>query len=182
MRIVAGSARSRTIEAPRGMDTRPTLDRVRETIFDILQFSVPGARVLDLYAGSGAMALEALSRGAAEAVLVDRDREALRVIKRNIASLGFEDRCTVLPCDDRAALQRLGAKKKAFDIVFLDPPYRMETDPAIQEILERGLLQKGGILCVEYDRLEPAAQGGLTLWKERKIGQTRLKLFRLEEM
>ena len=181
MRIIAGSARGRTIEAPKGMGTRPTLDRVRETVFDILQFELANASVLDLYAGSGAMALEAVSRSAKKAVLVDRDREAVRVIRKNIAALRFEDACQVLPMQDTAALDRLAEAGETFDIIFLDPPYHMDTNPVITAILEKGLLSANGILCVEYDRMTPSPAEGLALWKERAIGQTRLRLFRREE-
>ena len=163
------------------MDTRPTLDRVRETVFDILQFHLADKTVLDLYAGSGAMALEAVSRGAAGAVLVDRDREAVRVIRRNVDALGFGDACTLLPCDDRNAISRLARDGADFDIVFLDPPYRMDTNPVISEILEHGLLRPQGILCVEYGELEPLPVEDLKVWKERVFGQTRLRFFRRGE-
>lgn len=99
MRIIAGEARSRTILAPEGRDTRPTLDRVRENLFNILQWQCPGARVLDLFAGSGALALEALSRGAAEAVLADCDARAVRVERQNVEALGFSQRARVLQAD-----------------------------------------------------------------------------------
>ena len=108
MRIVAGEARSRIILAPEGKDTRPTLDRVRENLFNILQWQCSGARVLDLFAGSGALALEALSRGAAEAVLADCDAKAVRVERQNVETLGFSDRARVMQADWRETLRRLG--------------------------------------------------------------------------
>ena len=127
------------------------------------------------------MALEAVSRGAKKAVLVDKDREAVRVIRKNIAALRFEEACAVLPMQDTAALDRLAEAGERFDIIFLDPPYRMDTNPVIASILEKWLLSANGVLCVEYDRIAPDAARGLSLWKERAIGQTRLRLFRREE-
>ena len=125
MRIIAGEARSRTIEAPKGRDTRPTLDRVRENLFNILQMRVYGSRVLDLFSGSGALALEAVSRGAASAVMVDHDRAANLCEKKNAAALRFEDRTKIMLADWQAAVSSLEASGERFDLIFLDPPYAM---------------------------------------------------------
>ena len=114
MRIIAGEARGRIIEAPSGRNTRPTLDRIRENLFNIIQQDVPGSRVLDLFAGSGALSLEALSRGASFAVMADHDRNAC------------SDRTSVLCCDWHQALAKLVREEDRFDLVFLDPPYAME--------------------------------------------------------
>ncbi len=180
MRIIAGTFRSRRLEAPAGLDTRPTLDRVRETIFDILQFRVPGARVLDLYAGSGAMGLESLSRGAAHAVLCDCAREAQRVIRRNVESLGVAERCTLLALRDEEALKRLGAESRVFDLIFLDPPYRFDTGETMRAITEKGLLSPEGILCVEYADHEPQETSALKLFRERRIGTVGVRMFTAE--
>lgn len=118
MRIIAGEARSRTILAPEGRDTRPTLDRVRENLFNILQWQCPGARVLDLFAGSGALALEALSRGAAEAVLADCDARAVRVERQNVEALGFSQRARVFQADWRETVRKLSAEGGAFSWYF----------------------------------------------------------------
>ena len=118
MRIIAGEARSRTILAPEGRDTRPTLDRVRENLFNILQWQCPGARVLDLFAGSGALALEALSRGAAEAVLADCDARAVRVERQNVEALGFSQRARVFQADWRETVRKLSAEGRAFSWYF----------------------------------------------------------------
>ena len=131
MRIIAGEARGRTLTAPKGMDTRPTQDYVRESLFNILQASVPEARVLDLFAGSGALALEALSRGAVKATLVDCSTDAVQCIKRNAETLGFAERVTVIRSDWQAALMRLSKNGERFTLVFLDPPYRI-TDTGAQ--------------------------------------------------
>ncbi len=133
MRIVAGEARGRTIQAPPGDYTRPTLDRVRENLFNMLQAHTPGSRVLDLFAGSGALSLEALSRGADYAVLVDRDRAASSVQRKNIESLGYREKTRVLLCDWRQALRKLGEEGNRFDLVLLDPPYALE-DQELREV------------------------------------------------
>ena len=125
MRIIAGTARGRHIEAPDGKNTRPTLDRVRENLFNILQTRIYSSRVLDLFAGSGAISFEALSRGAAHAVLCDRDRNAYKTEKINADSLGFSDRTELFFCDWTAAIRRLVNDGREFDLVFLDPPYEM---------------------------------------------------------
>ncbi len=125
MRIIAGESRGRIISAPEGIHTRPTLDRVRENIFNMIQYNIPGSRVLDLFAGSGALSLEALSRGSAFAVLNDKDRRAYAVQQKNILALGYDERCRQLRCDWRAAIETLCKEKESFDLVFLDPPYAM---------------------------------------------------------
>ena len=125
MRIIAGEARGRQIIAPEGRNTRPTLDRVRENIFNMLQAEVPGSRVLDLFAGSGALSLEAISRGAESAVLVDSDRKAHMVQKRNIDTLRYAEKTRVLLYDWKRAVRILQEEGQIFDLVFLDPPYCM---------------------------------------------------------
>ena len=125
MRIIAGEARGRTIDAPAGRHTRPTLDRVRENMFNMLQSEIPDSRVLDLFAGSGALSLEAISRGAADAVLVDSDRNACETQRKNIERLHYSDRTRIMHCDWKKALEILKTEKAVFDLVFLDPPYAM---------------------------------------------------------
>ncbi len=155
MRIIAGTARSRVIEAPRGMDTRPTLDRVRENLFNVISRRVPGARVLDLFAGSGALALEALSRGAASAVLNDRDREAQRVEQRNVETLGFGERARLLRGEWGQALRTLAGEGARFDLVFLDPPYAMEDLEAVTEAL-LPLLAEDARVIIEHQAGRPS--------------------------
>ena len=125
MRIIAGDARGRKIEAPEGKHTRPTLDRIRENIFNILQNEIRQSRILDLFAGSGALSLEALSRGALNAVMVDSDRKANNVQKRNTDLLHYTDRVRICCCDWARAVKTFQEEHMQFDIVFLDPPYVM---------------------------------------------------------
>ena len=183
MRIIAGSARGRTLVAPPGSRTRPTQDAVRESLFNILQQEVADARVLDLFAGSGALALESLSRGAQHAVLVDKSPATMQVIRRNIAHAGFDQQCTCLCCDWQAAMTRLRAQQACFDLVFLDPPYDLPVlDTACAELERAGLLAPQAILVLEHrtgDVLHPMLP--LVQTDARKYGGTTLTILRREE-
>ncbi len=174
MRIIAGSHRGHTIQAPRGRDTRPTSDRVRENVFNILG-PVDGAAVLDLYAGSGAMGLEALSRGAAKAVFVEWDGDAVRTIERNLDKLRLSG--TVLRQDAVTALAMEAGSGRKYDLVLVDPPYDMYAD--IQPKLARYLpsvLAVDGVVVVETDaRVEPELP--LAQRTSRKYGSARITVY-----
>ncbi len=151
MRIIAGSARGRSFDAPAGRDTRPTLDRVKEAIFGSIQFQVPGATVLDLFSGSGNMGLEALSRGAAEAVCVDASVACAALIRRNAEKLGLTDGLRVLNMDFRSALSAMKAQGSQVDIVFLDPPYASGfAAEAVKTLFGEALLSRSGTVIVEH--------------------------------
>lgn len=175
MRIIAGSRKGHTIHAPKGSTTRPTGDRVREAAFNLIG-PVDGATVLDLYAGSGGMGLEALSRGAARAVFVESDREACRAIDRNLERLRLTG--AVIVQDDAArALAAEASAGRLYDLVLVDPPYEAYAD--LQTMLARylpKLLAEDGLLVVETDsRTEPDLP--LTLRTSRRYGSARLTLF-----
>ena len=179
MRIIAGEMRSRTIAAPKGTDTRPTLDRTRESLFNIIAAECPEARVLDLYAGSGALALEALSRGACSAVLCDCSREAARVIRQNIASLRVEDRARFLQMADLQAVSLLSREGARFDLVFLDPPYRLDTAPACAALADAGVLLPEALVIIEHAAAsEPAPPGAFCLTDRRKYRETMISFYR----
>jgi len=174
MRIIAGTHRGHTIYAPKGRDTRPTSDRVRENVFNILG-AVDGAVVLDLYAGSGAMGLEALSRGAARAVFVERDGDAIRAIERNLDKLRLS--ATVLRQDAATALAAEAAAGRKYDLVLVDPPYEMYTDiePQLARYLP-ALLADDGVVVVETDaRVEPTLP--LEQRTSRKYGAARVTVY-----
>ncbi len=181
MRIVAGSARSRVIHAPEGRDTRPTLDRVRENLFNVLSRRVPGARVLDLFAGSGALALEALSRGAESAVLVDHDRAAIRCIRENVSTLGFEDAALVLQADWQAAANQLQREGHLFDLIFLDPPYAMEDLSQVTEALIPLLAQDGWVVIEHRAQHEPLVAEGYYCRDNRRWGIAGVTCYSREE-
>ena len=171
LRIIAGTRKGHTIQAPPGRDTRPTSDRVRENIFNILG-PIDDAVVLDLYAGSGAMGLEALSRGAAQAVLVERDPDALRAIEKNLDKLRL--RATVLRQD---AVAVLAGENRKYDLVFVDPPYDMYPDlePQLARYLPP-VLSDNAVVVVETDaRVEPALP--LEPRTSRRYGAARVTVY-----
>ena len=181
MRIIGGRARGTVIQAPEGLDTRPTLDRVRENIYNLLQFKVPGARVLDLFAGSGAMAFESLSRGAAHAVLVDRDKGAIACIRKNGEKLRMLDRSTILSCDWQEAVRHLTAAGEKFDLIFLDPPYALQDLSPVTEAL-LPLMAEGCTLAVEHRAGQmPKFCNGLLLADQRRYGIAGVCLLRKAE-
>ena len=182
VRIIAGSCRGRTILAPKGLDTRPTLDRVKESLFGIIQFQLYGKRVLDLFAGSGSLGLEALSRGASYAVFNDNSREAVKIIKANVEKLGFADKSAVLSLDYKQAVRSAAACGKGFDIVFLDPPYRAGVmEGALNELCIKGVLNSGAMVVAEHDaHIPPVDTGTLELYDRRIYRDTALSFFRRE--
>ncbi len=173
MRVVAGRHGGRRLAAPAGRDTRPTSDRVREALFAILG-ELDGLRVLDLFAGSGALGIEALSRGAASAVFVERAPRAAEVVRGNLAALGLE--AVVVRADARVALRDARARAEAYDLVFLDPPYRdaaawgRELSAALP-----GVLAPGGRVVSESDRRAPLPLT-LPLADERRYGDTLIRI------
>lgn len=150
MRIIAGVRKGLRLKAPEGMDTRPTTDRVKEAVFNIIQTHLPARRVLDLYAGSAAMGLEALSRRSDKCVFVERDRKALSLVRHNISLAGFDDSAEVVASD---ALSYLDSAAPEFDIIFMDPPYNKGLiSPSLFKVSQRGLLSRDGIIVVETEK------------------------------
>jgi 16S rRNA (guanine966-N2)-methyltransferase len=175
MRIVAGEFRGRRLRPVPEKGIRPTADRIREAVFNILGDRVRGAVVLDLFAGTGALGLEALSRGAAEAVFVDRMDAALRTISRNLDDLGLANRSRVIRWDLSRNLGPLRGRRPAFDLVFLDPPYgRGLLAPTISRLVAADCLTPGARLVAEHSTEEspPAAPGGPVATDRRRYGKT----------
>lgn len=173
MRIIAGELGGRRLHAPRGDATRPTSDRVREALFSALG-SVEDADVLDLYAGSGALAVEALSRGARHAVLVERDARAAAVIRRNLGELGLgSDRAELRRRDALRAVQDAATAGEAYDLVLIDPPYRLavELGPELTRTLPP-ILRPGARVVTESDRRAPLVLDGLGTVRRRRYGDT----------
>lgn len=183
MRIISGTARGRTIVAPAGDRTRPTQDKVRESLFNIIRWDVMEARVLDLFAGTGALSLESLSRGAQSAVLVDTDRAACEAIRKNIAACRMEDKARLIVRDYRQAMDQLAREGEVFDVVFLDPPYRMEnTGEMCAALYEKGLLAKEFLLVVEHKRgLAPLVDERFEAFDQRDYGDTQITFIRSAE-
>lgn len=177
MRVIAGELGGRPLQAPRGRATRPTSDRVREALFAMLG-DLAGARALDLFAGSGALGIEALSRGAAEAVLVERDALALRALRANLDALGLAPpRASVRAIDARAGLRSARRRKETYDLLFIDPPYSQARDwgPELSTALPP-LLRPAARVVVESDRRAPV-QLGLELDRERRYGDTTIRIY-----
>lgn len=190
MRIVGGEWRGRPIESPRGRDvSRPTTDRVREAIASMLESAleegIDGARVLDAFAGSGALGLELLSRGAAHVTFFDLDRGASALVQRNLAKLGCErERAHVVSRDVIAAARRGRMPGTPFDAVLIDPPYALGTRPAeelLNALTARGLLARGAIVLFERTSSTPAlALEGFGALREKRYGQTCIDLLRYQ--
>ncbi|HEX5257333.1 MAG TPA: 16S rRNA (guanine(966)-N(2))-methyltransferase RsmD [Sphingomicrobium sp.] len=178
MRIIAGEWRGRRIEAPPGLATRPTADRVRETLFSMLVSrlgSFEGLRVADLFAGSGALGLEALSRGAASATFVDSDPQAVTAIRRNAEELGASGRVQLVACSALA----LPRSEQPFDLVFADPPYAPGAgNSVVHSVVDSGWLRHGGWLSMETSGNDDVDPGELVLDCARRAGRAKLTLLR----
>ena len=179
MRVISGSARGRRLLAPEGLDTRPTADRVKESVFNIISPYIYGARVLDLFAGSGALGIEALSRGAESAVFVENSASAKNVLEKNIEITHFQDKCRIFSCSFDNYLKTASEK---FDIVFLDPPYKSGYyETALEMLLSNHLLLSGGIVIAEHEHgavIPPVS--GYELCKNRKYGKTSIAVLKKE--
>jgi 16S rRNA (guanine(966)-N(2))-methyltransferase RsmD len=184
-RIIGGHGKGRRLSAPGGQATRPTGARVRQTLFDILAPRVPGCRFLDALAGSGAVGLEALSRGAARVVLVDQSGAAVAAMRENLALLkGAPGQAQVLRQEALVALAALGDSGVRFDVIYLDPPYASELyEPLLEAVGRFGLLAPGGLVVAEHfhKRALPETMGRLHRSREVRVGDHRLSFYRLAE-
>jgi len=180
VRIISGQLRGRRLRAPDGLATRPTSDRVREALFNIISSRVPGATFLDLFAGSGAVGLEAISRGADRAVFVEQARRALEQIEDNVERCGVVDRTRIVGKDALAALKTLQAGGERFDVVYVDPPYDAGLyRPILKYLGASGLVDEDGIVVVELrsrDRL-PDDIGELRHYRDERYGDTTLAFY-----
>ena len=182
MRIIAGNYRSRLLKTLQGDNTRPTTDKVREAVFSRLGPYFDSGSVLDLFAGSGAVALEAISRGYDEAVLSDKSREAVMIIKDSISALKAESYCTVWQCDYKQTLKRCRDKEKQFDLIYVDPPYRMVLGSSVLKLIgEYDLLKETGVVILETGTDEEVEiEKPFELDKEARYGVTKLTYVRKE--
>ena len=177
MRVITGSARGRRLRELEGMETRPTTDRVKEGMFSALQFDIEGRKVLDLFAGTGQLGIEALSRGAAQAVFVDRRSDAVKVIRENLKITGLEDRARVVAGDSMEYLSRL---RETFDIILLDPPYEVGLlEPALAHIARFDILSPHGIIVAESpaDRHLPALAEPYGIYRTYRYGKIGLTIY-----
>ena len=175
MRIITGEARGAKLESPANNDTRPTLERVKEGIFSAIQFDIPGGRALDLFGGSGQMGLEAVSRGAVSAVIIDNSPAAVSLIKRNAQKCKLMDRCVVLQYDFKDYLKAAAVSKTQFDLIFLDPPFEKGlVAQALELLCENDLIAPNGrVICECSEKEMPIiAPEGLELVKTYKYSKT----------
>jgi 16S rRNA (guanine(966)-N(2))-methyltransferase RsmD len=175
VRIIAGTAKGRTLKLPKSDAVRPTADRVKETIFNVLGQWLDGETVLDLYAGAGGLGLEALSRGAGRAVFVERDKTVMATLAENIRALGFEAQATTLFKPVDRAVRWLAGQGQTFSLVFSDPPYADEAAASVLEELENGgFVSEGGRVVIEHAKREdpPEKVGSFERTDQRKFGDT----------
>jgi len=173
MRIITGSAKGKRLESLEGIATRPTSERIKEAVFSAIQFDLEGRRVLDLFAGSGQMALEALSRGAERAQFVDSSREAMEIVKKNARTTGFDGVSKYLVSDWRNYIRKASARE-SFDLVFVDPPYAMECcREAAERLASSGILAKGALVVLESgeEDIAPDTLRGYELVKSTHYGK-----------
>lgn len=178
MRVIAGKAKGIQLKTPEGMLTRPTTDRVKEALFSIIQFELPGAEVLDLFGGTGQLGIEAISRGALKAVFVDSRKDACQLIRTNLQRTHFETQSSVVQCDYMDYLNRT---KEKFRIILLDPPYaEVYLENAIKKITEIDILQSGGIIIAErpLGKDLPWEFEGYERSRDYKYGKILLTLYR----
>lgn len=177
MRVITGSCRGKKLKTPDSPDTRPTSDMVKEAVFSIIQFDVPGASVLDLFAGSGQIGIEALSRGASHCVFVDKNPEAVAVVKENVSSCGFLKQSRILNMD---SLEYLKAAKPELDIVFIDPPYRMGIVEKCLPLAEAKLNDGAIVVCEHEKELTLGNEyGRLKLHKRYRYGKIAVTVYKI---
>lgn len=179
MRVITGTARGRRLITLEGEDVRPTTDRVKEALFSIIQFETEGRKVLDLFAGSGQLGIEALSRGAKSAVFVDLSKKSVEVVKQNLESTGLGKNAIVLNTDSIAFA---ASRADRYDVAFLDPPYRTGL---LQKALPltANIMNEGGVIVCEapFDEELPETAGNFKMTKEYKYGKIKLVTYRFEE-
>lgn len=183
VRVISGSARGLKLNTPGDDRVRPTTDRVKESMFNIVQDWVYDSQVLDLFAGSGALGIEALSRGASQAVFCDNSLDSIKIIKSNIEKARVVDRSQIVSGDFKRCLKDMEAKNQSFDMIFVDPPYYKGLfEEVLDTIRSCKILKKDGIVIVEHDAKRPIGQvEGLEVYKEKKYGITMLTFYCLED-
>lgn len=182
--MITGSAKGRSLKTVKGQEVRPTSDRVKESLFNVIGARVFEARFLDLFAGSGGVGVEALSRGAAFVTFVDLQTAHLKVVEENLRTTGLIDRAELLRRDARAALLDLGKRGRTYDLIFVDPPYSQELCPvSLAGIAANGLLApEGWVLCEHHGKDPmPESVGELRRFRELSFGETAISLYRREE-
>jgi len=175
MRVISGTSKGRKLATPKNFSLRPTSDRVKESIFNILRGRIEGRMVLDLFAGTGSLGIEALSRGAKKVTFVEKGRDALKLIRRNLAQLGLEERSGVLPIEASRAIRILKQSGKTFDLIFMDPPYEKGLiEKTLTKLNFHPIYRRDSILVIEHHRRELLSHAihGWNLIRQRQMGET----------
>lgn len=184
MRVISGKARGLKLNAPKNDDVRPTTDRVKESLFNMINSYIMDSDVLDLFAGTGSLGIECLSRGSNKCIFVDNSKESINIVKSNIKKARVESESTILNLDFKSAINSLGLKNEKFDIIFMDPPYykNMFSD-ALGSIDNKNLLKEDGIIVVEHDTKDkfPDNIGRLYKTRDKKYGNTTITFYKVEE-
>lgn len=184
MRVITGTAKGRRLKAPKGMETRPTSDRIKEALFNIIGTKVINVNFLDLFAGTGAIGIEALSRGAERAVLVEKNPKTTKIIRENLEITGLSDGAVVMVQEADKALDTLAIKGEQFGIIFIDPPYLKGLEKQSLEKIDRtNLLVPGGLIITESSKLDnmPEAVGRVKLFRQERYGDTVLSFYQITE-
>lgn len=183
MRIIAGKYAKRNLLTLKSQKTRPTSDKVKESLFNSLGQFFAGGQVLDLYGGSGALAIEAVSRGFEHATIVDINYQAVEIIRKNVALTKEEERFTIYKMSSNAALKKLASDKQKFNLIFLDPPYAKQKIAAdMKKMLERDLLANAAIVVAETDDETSIGEiAGFSLTKKHHLGKTIVRFYRKED-
>lgn len=177
MRVISGKYKGKNLIGFDIDGTRPTMDRVKESLFGIIQNNIKNSIILDLFAGSGSLGIEAISNGASEAYFIDNNIELINIIKKNTS--GMNDKIHIMKSDYKNALEILKNSNIKFDIIFLDPPYKLNLiNDCLKKIIEFQLLNENGIIVCEYED-EELQSNDLTLIKEKKYGSKNIKIFKL---
>ena len=177
MRVIAGTARGTRLKAPRGMAVRPTADRVKEALFNIIGPRIIGALFIDLYAGSGSVGIEALSRGARSSIFVDNKKNNLALIRENLIKTRLEVNARLIMADVKKALTILCAEEVKADLIYLDPPYSMtDLSPVVGQIISRNIIADDGLIIVEHSHSNRQWADDFALTRQKKYGDTCLTM------
>ncbi len=181
MRVIAGSAKGRNLIAPEGFDTRPITSKIKEALFSIWQFELPGASFLDLFAGSGSMGIEAMSRGARKVTFVEKEKKAVEIIKKNLATCKFNEGVVVFQDDVFRRISRFSMEKEKFDIIYLDPPFTVDEIflPVMEALAEADILEENGLIAIRTKREKemPDSFGELKKFKLKEYGVSAIHFY-----
>ena len=183
LRVISGKARGLKLDSPKNQDVRPTTDRVKESLFNIINPYIRESNILDLFAGTGSLGIECLSRGAKNCVFVDKSKDSINIIKSNVKKARVENESTILNIDFKDAVKRLSSQNQKFDVIFMDPPYYENMFIECLKIIdELNLLYEDGIIIVEHDTkdLFDESIGNLVKSRDKKYGNTTLTFYKLE--